>query len=310
VFVVGCSRSGTTLLRLMLDGHPSLAVPDESHFIVSVHRSHAARRDPQLALHRALRHERFLRWGLDRSLVCELAAVAPPRSYSEAMALIFAAYAQREGKPRWGDKTPPYATKLPLLSALFPTAQFIHLIRDGREVAASLFAHRWGPTTPIACASYWRAQVGAARRDGLALGPERYQEVRLEQLIAEPERVLREICKFIGEPYSPLMLGYQSRTGRVWSDEVDHRHLALPPTAGLRNWRAGLRASDALALEAAAQPLLSQLGYAQQRPVSPRTRLWMRADVVRRVPRIVAREAWTHGVAMRRKVTGALRRRA
>jgi hypothetical protein len=291
VFVVGCSRSGTTLLRLMLNSHPSLAIPDESHFIIDVHRSAAARRDPATALGKALSHRRFARWGLDPALVWRLAEQAPPRCYAEAMTVIFAAYAQREGKPRWGDKSPPYAAHLPLLAELFPLARFVHVIRDGREVAASLAAHRWAPTTPIACASYWRAQAGAAREAGWKLGPGRYLEVRLERLIAEPDATLRRVCEFIGEPFDRKMLDYRGRAQEsVWSGDVDHRHLHDPPTPALRDWRAGLGAGTQRAVQAAAQPLLAELGYAELEPATLLTRLRIAVDRPRRLPLIVVRE--------------------
>ena len=279
VFVVGCPRSGTTLLRLMLDSHPSLAIPDESHFIVDLYgRWLGVRSSPALALERVLAHPRFLRWGLDPAVVRRLAAATRPSSYNDVMVTVFAAYASAHGKPRWGDKTPPYVARIALLAELFAGAQFIHIIRDGREVAASLAAHHWGPSTPMAAASFWKAQVRKGRQAGRQLPPGCYLEVRLEELIKEPELVLRTVCDFLHEPFAPAMLEY-SRTARqrVWSgagsdpERSDHRHLVLPPTPGLRAWRAGLSAPDQRAVEAAAQPLLGALGYAANGPKHERS---------------------------------------
>ena len=328
VFVVGCPRSGTTLLRLMLDSHPSLAIPDESHFVVELY-GHtgwlAARRSPAHTLERVLDHVRFARWGLDPAVVRQMAAITAPSSYAEVMRTVFAAYAAANGKRRWGDKSSPYLAHIPLLAELFPGAQFIHIIRDGREVAASLASQRWGPPTPIAAASLWKARV----RNGISAGRQRpsgqYLEVRLEDLIAQPERVLRGVCEFLHEPFAQDMLEYH-RTGqqRVWSghpqdpEYVDHGHVSLPPTAGLRNWRTELSAAEQRALEAAAQPLLGELGYAADRPAL-RAVLRVEADSLRRLPGTLKRKtlsrtrglrfelAAQYGQARSRRLSGSRR---
>ena len=295
-FIVGCPRSGTTLLRLMLDSHPSLAIPDESSFIVDLRGWRGGGRSPAVALERALAHPRFSRWGLDPAVVRRMAAAASPSSYAEAMRVMFAAYAASQRKSRWGDKTAIHVAHIPLLAKLFPTAQFIHLIRDGREVAVSSAERDWGPRTPIAGALLWRRWVGTARAAGQRLEPERYLEVRLEQLIATPESVLRGICDFLGEQFAPEMLEYHDTAeARVWSDAAGarrhlHRHVALPPTAGLRDWRAGLSAAQQAAVEAAAQPLLGELGYAAQR-FAPTAAIRARLDWLRWLPFHATREA-------------------
>jgi hypothetical protein len=279
VFIVGCPRSGTTLLRLMLDSHPSLAIPDESHFIVELHDPARQLTPAQLTdeiLERVFGHERFERWKFSPAAVRNMAAITRPLTYSEVIGTVFAAYAAAQGKRRWGDKSPPYLLNIPLLADLFPQARFIHIIRDGREVATSLAAHEWGPPTPVAAASVWQRQVRTGRRAGRQLPAERYLELRLENLIAEPGRVLREACEFLDEPFAPEMLEYhRTAAKRVWTGEagdpkaVDHSNVRFLPTPGLRDWRAGLSAVQQQAVEAAAQPLLGELGYATEVPAGP-----------------------------------------
>jgi Sulfotransferase family len=143
VFVVGCPRSGTTLLRLMLDAHPDLSIPPESHFIPLVWRVRdryetSGGFDGEKMARDVFRGIRFRDWSLPESEVLDELGRVAPSDLAGSIACFFCAYAGRNGKERWGDKTPGYSMELPLLASLFPDARFVHLIRDGRDVALSL----------------------------------------------------------------------------------------------------------------------------------------------------------------------------
>ena len=178
---------------------------------------------------------------------------------------MFDAYAEREGKPRWGDKTPANVLHLELLARLFPRAVFIHVIRDGREVAASLADQESASDWLAGKAYYWRDCVTAGRRAGRSLDGARYCEVRLEDLVADPESTLRRLCAAIGESYTPRLLEYGARPGEreVWTParRRSHRHLVKPPTAGLRDWKAGVSPDEQDEVTRICLPLLRELGY-------------------------------------------------
>jgi hypothetical protein len=197
---------------------------------------------------------------MDPQIVRDHVAEVAPRSYPELVAATFAAYARWRNKERWGDKTPGYATYMPYLQRMFPNALFVHMIRDGREVAASLPEHKWGPRTAVGGAYWWRTKVRKARRDGARLKPGTYLEVRLDELIERPEVTVSLVCEFLAEPYEAEMLDYPDR---YKGKEMDRgtRHLMKPPTAGLREWRRGLTKLDQRAVEAVCRPLLRELGY-------------------------------------------------
>ena len=213
-FVVGCSRSGTTLLRAMLDAHPALAVPPESHFALA----------PNVrALRRALRRDPwFALWGIEAPDLHGLGC-------ADAVRAVFAAYAAARGKPRYADKTPHYVSHLPELAARFPEAQFVHVVRDGRDVALSLLEVPWGPDTLEDAARHWRRRVLEGRDAGLP--PDRYRELRYEALVADPERELRALAPWLGLDYAGAMLAYPDRPLTVPYAE-HHRRLALAPTPG------------------------------------------------------------------------------
>jgi hypothetical protein len=242
-FVVGCSRSGTTLLRAMLDGHRELAVPPESHFALarsvrSLRRALA--RDPWFAL-----------WEIDapdlRGLDC-----------ADAVRALFAAYAAARGKPRYADKTPHYVSHLPRLAARFLEARFVHVVRDGRDVALSLLQVPWGPDTVEEAALHWRRRVLEGRAAGLPA--DRYREVRYEALVADPERELRALAAWLELEYDAAMLAYPGRPLRVPYPE-HHRGLALAPTPELRDWRREMAPEDVARFEAVAGDALAELGY-------------------------------------------------
>jgi Sulfotransferase family len=263
--LLGVSRSGTTLLRVILDRSPGLAIPDESFFVPLLARRHRRVIDVERFLDDVARIPTVGDWGLT------VADVAPRvragMATGEAIATIFEAYASKAGKPRWGDKTPMYMRHLPLLEELFPTAQYVHLVRDGRDAALSFlempegtFTRTWAhPRTPAQFACLWRKEVGDARELGRRVGPERYLEVRYEELVANPEQVVRRVCAFAEISFEPAMLDY---TGAVdVSGKPHQQRLLRPPTAGVRSWRDEMAGADVVAFESVAGDLVSDLGY-------------------------------------------------
>jgi hypothetical protein len=148
-FIVGSGRSGTTLLRLMLEQHPDLAIPPESYFPISLrHREPRYVSSGGFDLGRyasdLLENVRFRDWKLDQMVRDRLSGVEPI-DWAEAIRRTFALYAERERKPRYGDKTPWFIMRIDELSTMFPEARFVHLIRDGRDVALSIRGMSWAP---------------------------------------------------------------------------------------------------------------------------------------------------------------------
>jgi hypothetical protein len=257
----------------MLDRNSRLAVPDESYFVPLLARRHRGTVDPDAFLDDLRRLATLREWELEPAEVGK--RLTPGMSTGAAIATVYEAYAAAQGKERWGDKTPMYMQHLRLLERLFPDAQFVHLVRDGRDVARSFLAmpegivtRTWAhPTSVGEFACEWRDQVGGARSLGRRVGPGRYHELRYERLVADPTAELRAICEFAGLPFEPGMLAY---AGKLDLSRKPHQQsLTRPPTPGLRDWRRDLAPADVQAFEAVAGDLLAELGY----PVagSPRT---------------------------------------
>jgi sulfotransferase family protein len=260
VIVLGVGRSGTTLLRVMLDRNSELAIPYESFFVVPLARRHGRR--PKLAafLEDLDRFYQLYEWGIAPDDVRP--RLRDGMTTGEAIAAVFEVYAEREGKPRWGDKTPLYMQSLPLLERLFPDASWVHLVRDGRDAALSFLAlpegfsgKTWAkPRTAAQFAARWRREILAARR---LRG--HYLELRYEDLVSDPERELRRVCEHASLPWEPGMLDHTGVSEVAKMPE--HRNIAKPPTAGLRDWRTEMSREDALAFESVAGDVLRSAGY-------------------------------------------------
>jgi hypothetical protein len=128
---------------------------------------------------------------------------------------LFEKNALGEGKIRWGDKTPYYALHLKKILQMFPKAQIIHLIRDGRDVALSVFGrkHDFGIYNTYVAAQTWKKYVEEGHETGDLLGSDAYLEVRYEDILAHPKMTLEKICSFLGEEYSDDLINFKKSGG-------------------------------------------------------------------------------------------------
>jgi hypothetical protein len=279
-FLVSAGRSGTTLLRMMLDSHPEVAIPPETEFIPEVAAACREAEDPADAfLESVTSHWRFRDLQLDRQALAREVSALSPFDFAAGIRCLYGLYAAKFGKRRWGDKTPFYRAHMPLVQRLVPEARFVHVIRDGRDVALSITPLWFGPDSIEETASYWRDIVGEIREGGRRL--DAYLEVRYEDLILETEPTLRRICDFVDLPFDRAMLDYHrrapERVREVITDYRDaaghliadvrrrreiHSLLSDPPRADrIGRWRSEMAAEDVARFDAVAGTLLSDLGY-------------------------------------------------
>ncbi|MFL5819909.1 MAG: sulfotransferase family protein [Solirubrobacteraceae bacterium] len=278
-FIVGVSRSGTTLLRLMLDAHPQLAIPPETHFIPELVEACERGAGPERAVELLSGHRRWADFRLEPDELLARFEALDPFTAGDALRAFYGYYAERAAKPRWGDKTPHYTRKMPLIERVLPEARFVHLIRDGRDVALSLMEVHFGPEDVLSAAERWTSWIAKARRHSQRV--RHYLELRYEDLVVDPESVLRSVCEFAELPWDGAMLGYHERApGRIEEIARDferpqggpaipadvrarqHRHVSQPPREDrVARWRRDMSPSDQAAFESVAGELLAELGY-------------------------------------------------
>ncbi|HWH36065.1 MAG TPA: sulfotransferase [Acidimicrobiales bacterium] len=274
-FLIGCGRSGTTLARALLDAHPALAVPGESYFPIWLGRQ--IRRyqrqgtfDARILAGDLVGDPWFRRWQLPDDEVRAVLSEPGITTFADALRRVYALYARHHGKARYGDKTPTFVLHVEALARLFPEAVFVHIVRDGRDVALSLLEADWGPDRLDRAALHWRHHVERGRQAAGRIEPGRYREVRYEDLLDDPEGTARSLCDYLALPFDAAMLDYAERAPallRLLPDADEHQNLRLPPTKGLRDWRREMEPADVATFEALAGDALAALGYERRTPV-------------------------------------------
>ncbi len=276
VFIVGCPRSGTTLLQRIVDAHPRLAVINQSQWLPGL-RGKVRRWSPDglvtaAKVRKVIEHTKLPRkLGITAEDLDELLA-GGPLPYPSFVTAVFDLYGRRRGKDLVGDKTPIYVRCIRALHNLWPEARFVHLIRDGRDVCLSTINWErkqdkladmfttWRQDAVSTAAMRWDWNVRMGRDAGLPLGPELYYELRYEALVHHPAEECARLCDFLGVPYADAMLRFHE--GRTQDDPgLDAKKAWRPITPGLRDWRTQMPAEHQEQFEAVAGGLLDELGY-------------------------------------------------
>jgi hypothetical protein len=253
----GCGRSGTTLLRMMLDSHRRICCGPES----SLFRRRAVDPDGLAA-----------KFGFERGEVRALYDAARSRpAFIESFAGLCM---RRAGKARWAEKTPRNISRLAVIFRCFPAARFVHVLRDGRDVACSLRTHPRhkvvdGTLVPL---DTWKPISGGARRWVRDIeasrrwwGDPRFHTVRYEDLVLHPRPVLERLMAFLGEDWDEAMLAHAAAA----SPFRDATRFAQNPealgavtTTSIGRWQRELDARDKRIFKRIAGRLLVELGYA------------------------------------------------
>jgi hypothetical protein len=275
VFVVGYGRSGTTMLRLMLNRHPELAILSETDFAKRVWERRWAlslARDPYRAFQQLL--DRFIcdiresperdDFKLDFDAYRQ-AVLSQPPALNNFISVLGTIWKEQHGKARWGEKDPNHTRYLRLLHRMFPNMKAVHIVRDPRDVAASFVHSEMGaPTDPLVHALLWSDSNNAVAD----LPPDTASQVlsvRYEDLTERTADVLTGVCHHLGIPYVSSMLHFHHDAQRFAPDRLQPwmRRLGRPlDGTSVGRWHADLPATDAAIIESVLQPQMQHYGYA------------------------------------------------
>ncbi len=271
VIIGACPRSGTTLLRTMLHCHPEVAIPRETRFVLEAW----YRRKQFGDLRRPANRRALARWifrrkrsqsarlGLKPEEAIPRLVAAPP-TLGSVLATCFLLYAEKEGKPRWGDKRPLYAARIAAVWDLFPNAHFVNVIRDPRACVASIRKLGWyyGHIPPAV--ELWERSVKAVDSWRRRLADDQLLDVRFEDLLADPDASLARVAQFIGVAADggavESMLRYHEH--REPRSERYHANVSRPLDAARTSaWADVLDTAEVAFVEEATQPLMERYGY-------------------------------------------------
>lgn len=279
-FIVGVPRSGTTLLRLMVDAHPEIAIPGETHFIPELIEFFRGQNLNPMSFYNCITN--FRTWSdfhIPKIFFYNELMKITEFNFSKGLRCFYQLYAERHDKKKWGDKTPLYGQHLLEIQDILPEAHFIHIIRDGRDVSLSLRNVWFCPShNADDLATYWVRLISETRRQ--AAQCRCYIEVLYEDLIFNPEDTLKKICSFIELDYSPLMKNYRffsekrlrEFSGRSAQNgvmdicvddflEMFKRTTYEPDGSRVGVWRKEMSIEDQIVFRRTAGHLLSELGY-------------------------------------------------
>ncbi len=274
-FIVGPPRSGTTLLRFILSSHPRLYVPAETGFLPFLNINPDAVLTV-LQLGRLL--EKIGRLNTEWANLVEdiptFSESLPSPRLPHVLDALYRKMIAPQGAHRWGDKTPSYVRYLPAIQNIFSEAQFIHLIRDGRDATLSA-REKWSAyqrvyMTDIYLLMQWVQNVQAGQAFGRKQNNRTYYEIRYENLVLDPESTLKDLCDFLGESFHPAMLDHTALATQVIQAD-GHLEVTQPiRTTSLGRWKVEMDPFRKKLADHVAGPTLQLLGYplADQDPFS------------------------------------------
>lgn len=254
----------------MLSSSPRLHIPPESDFIPRFFLRHPHQQLGEQQIARILEvifsKYRFVKeWQDERPESQSFLPQMPERTPAAFLDTLYTLYARQYRAVRWGDKTPIYASYVDLLNAIFPQAQFIHIIRDGRDVALSML-DKWGKSELHVdlyfAARNWVRRIRDVRASATQLAPGLFYELRYEALVQDPEKEVRGVCEFLGEPYFPQM----ARPHELGRERLEagsfHAAVRRPPSASrVGRWRQEMSSTDQRLFQYVAGKLLVALNY-------------------------------------------------
>ena len=271
-FIIGSGRSGNTLLRSILSGNSGISIPPESYRIpFAIKKFHIFNnRDWEDIVSQVLKEfedcKEFYTWEIDiTDAQKRLENIADSkRTLSNIFDELFCTYTEKHspGSKIWGDKTPMNTLYLDWIGTVFPRSKFIHIIRDGRDVASSyLKMERYD--TILEAANRWINSIESAQSFGSKI-KENYIEIRYEELVTKPEEVIKDTCDFLDIDYDSKMLDHTKQVKKLGdTDKEHHSNLSKPISSdSVGKWRNNLSESDQESITKLLHKHLQRLGYA------------------------------------------------
>jgi hypothetical protein len=267
IFIFGCPRSGTSLLSKILNSHPRIAIPYESHIYNTFYSWLKYYGDLKVAKNRErlvddifstdVFHDWFPAPNRDHTL-----NAIERYDFHGVVEAIMSAWAQDQGKQRWGEKTPAHLFYWREILDGFPNVQIIHIVRDGRDCALSWKQSRVGPKHIYLTAQGWVKNLETIDDLKPVLNQDSFFEIKYEELVSNTELTVQKMCEFLGEEYTPEMLDFYKDKIPYKTDQQNLQNLARPIiTDNTEKWRTKMTDRELRICEAITGSTLDKYGY-------------------------------------------------
>ena len=280
IFIVGANRSGTTLLRLILNAHPHIAIPEEIVYFGSTIEGVPIEqwRAPEKAVP-AFHYAGFVRRfvnnasqvldGIDELSLVEKILSEVPVDLKRPYQTVLEQWAARHGKKRWGEKTPGNLFYADIIHQMFPHARFIHLVRDPRAGVSSMMNTPFFPKDIVFNAFSRHKFMTQGRAILEKYVPEEQRILmRYEDLVRDPEIVIRRLCDFLEEPFEPGMMTFYRESDRFMKEEAatTFNKAATKPISPdmLDKWKNKLQPSDIAQIQFICKQEMDEFGYSME----------------------------------------------
>jgi hypothetical protein len=264
VFIGGHPRSGTTLLGAMIGSHSECLCTPESQFKTRVLRHSSLKGQKGIDITKAFDLIRaswkYKIWGIHLNT----APLSGIESYRDLLEFIVTAYGKKIGKFHttiWVDHTPANLKNATVLCELFPSAKFIHIVRDGRAVASSIMPLDWGANTINSAALSWVKRMSQYLAVESQLGDDKILRIKFEDLVLSPEPILKKICGFLNLDYQSGMIEGTGFRVPSYQNEIHSQVGKGIDVTQVNAWEAELTARQIEIFESIAEDMLLSFGY-------------------------------------------------
>ncbi len=254
IFIGGEGRSGTTLLRIVLDTHPNISCGPETHFFIDNNVKVLCKYLSETYKPRIMEYN---------SYPDDQPYLTMARSFGAILDSFHSNYMMKRGKLRWADKTPHNILNIQFISDAFPDMKFIHIIRNGLDVAASMFEMPWGTTNVNYIANSWASCIKAGKE--YAANHDNYLEIRYEDLILSSKSTITKVVEFLDEPWDDKLLQYNT-VEHDYGIQYANESSAIQVQQAIYNskinrWKSDLTIEQVNEFMAVSGNLYEQMGY-------------------------------------------------
>ncbi len=269
IFIFGSARSGTSLLSRIVDSHPNIGVPFESHLYnifypwLKYYGDLALEKNRNRLIKDILQTDVMAGWD-PKPDFADIVKLLKKNDFHGIVDSVMNAWLKKCGKKRWGEKTPWHMYYWREIIEGFPDAKFIFIVRDGRDASLSWRQARFGPKHIYFLAKRWKHFLNEYNKFKEIVKKENLFELRYEDLLDRPEIITRDICKFVGESYSKEMLAFHENTSSYPTDKTNDRNLSQPlMQSNKEKWRQKMTQTELRIFEAVAGEELEKYGYSR-----------------------------------------------